>query len=101
MLVETLPQTIPPYRLWCTADRRAQIPGQCTVEGDIRLIPFYTIEDAVAVVEAAVQELSDAQFTCGGPNRATSSPSPRLFFTCTPTPAPHGAHVQAIAVARP
>eukprot|EP01094_Clydonella_sp_ATCC50884_P000867 TRINITY_DN10648_c0_g1_i1.p1 TRINITY_DN10648_c0_g1~~TRINITY_DN10648_c0_g1_i1.p1 ORF type:complete len:453 (-),score=150.12 TRINITY_DN10648_c0_g1_i1:72-1430(-) len=35
-----------------------QIPGECTVQGDIRLIPFYKIGDAVRVVEEAVAALS-------------------------------------------
>lgn len=61
------------------ADGLVQIPGQCAVEGDIRLIPFYPIADAVAVVEAAVQELTDAQFACVAP------PSPSL-----PSLASHG-----------
>lgn len=39
-----------------------QIPGECTVKGDIRLIPFYSIKDAVKVVDDAVAQLREERF---------------------------------------
>lgn len=36
-----------------------QIPAKCTIQGDIRLTPFYKIADAKAAVEKYVQEIND------------------------------------------
>ncbi len=39
-----------------------QIPQECVVRGDIRLIPFYGIKDAVKCVEGTVQRLKETKF---------------------------------------
>jgi len=35
-----------------------QIPAKCTIQGDIRLTPFYTVEKAKAAVEAYVSDIT-------------------------------------------
>jgi len=39
-----------------------QIPGLCTIKGDIRLTPFYKIKDAMKVIDEAVQKIIDSKF---------------------------------------
>jgi acetylornithine deacetylase len=46
-----------------------QIPGECTVSGDIRLTPFYRIEDAMSAVERYVNELDVSRLPTLGPSR--------------------------------
>jgi acetylornithine deacetylase len=46
-----------------------QIPGECTVNGDIRLTPFYQIEDAMSALERYVREIDVAQLQTLGPSR--------------------------------
>jgi len=36
-----------------------QIPARCTIQGDIRLTPFYTVEDAKAKVEEYIKDISE------------------------------------------
>eukprot|EP01127_Copromyxa_protea_P001312 TRINITY_DN11337_c0_g1_i1.p2 TRINITY_DN11337_c0_g1~~TRINITY_DN11337_c0_g1_i1.p2 ORF type:complete len:443 (+),score=151.53 TRINITY_DN11337_c0_g1_i1:38-1330(+) len=36
-----------------------QIPAKCTIQGDIRLTPFYKVEDAKAAVEKYVKEINE------------------------------------------
>lgn len=46
-----------------------QIPGECTVCGDIRLTPFYRIQDAMAAFERYVKELDVEKLPTQGPSR--------------------------------
>jgi acetylornithine deacetylase len=46
-----------------------QIPGECTVSGDIRLTPFYRIEDAMQQVERYIRELDVTRLPTLGPSR--------------------------------
>lgn len=46
-----------------------QIPGECTVCGDIRLTPFYRIQDAIAALERYVKEIDVAKLPARGPSR--------------------------------
>ena len=39
-----------------------QIPGTCSAKGDIRLLPFYHIKDALKCVEDTVQRLNNDKF---------------------------------------
>lgn len=43
-----------------------QIPAKCVLEGDIRLIPFYSILEAQRVIENAVKSLNDNLASVGG-----------------------------------
>lgn len=54
-----------------------QIPGECTVCGDIRLTPFYRIEDAQKALERYVNELNVEKLPTRGPSRY-SLPSEKL-----------------------
>eukprot|EP01006_Ploeotia_vitrea_P027070 TRINITY_DN59949_c0_g1_i2.p2 TRINITY_DN59949_c0_g1~~TRINITY_DN59949_c0_g1_i2.p2 ORF type:complete len:273 (-),score=178.32 TRINITY_DN59949_c0_g1_i2:49-867(-) len=39
-----------------------QIKGSCTIQGDLRLVPFYRIADAMKAIEGFVKELNDGGF---------------------------------------
>jgi acetylornithine deacetylase len=47
-----------------------QIKGNCTLEGDVRLVPFYKVKDCRASLEAKMAELSKniATMPCAGPD---------------------------------
>jgi acetylornithine deacetylase len=46
-----------------------QIPGECTVNGDIRLTPFYRIDDAMSAFERYVREIDVLRLPTQGPSR--------------------------------
>ncbi len=46
-----------------------QIPGKCTIAGDIRLTPFYRIEDAQEAMQRYVDELDVTALATRGPSR--------------------------------
>eukprot|EP01104_Vermistella_antarctica_P004413 TRINITY_DN14866_c0_g1_i1.p1 TRINITY_DN14866_c0_g1~~TRINITY_DN14866_c0_g1_i1.p1 ORF type:complete len:469 (-),score=91.82 TRINITY_DN14866_c0_g1_i1:62-1438(-) len=54
--------SLKPTQITCPEGSRNQIPQSCTIEGDIRLIPFYQIEDAIAAVDTAVAGLKADKF---------------------------------------
>ena len=39
-----------------------QIPGKCVISGDIRLVPFYDILDAMKLVQDCVKEMNSSNF---------------------------------------
>eukprot|EP01088_Endostelium_zonatum_P014089 TRINITY_DN2953_c1_g2_i1.p1 TRINITY_DN2953_c1_g2~~TRINITY_DN2953_c1_g2_i1.p1 ORF type:complete len:493 (-),score=119.60 TRINITY_DN2953_c1_g2_i1:277-1755(-) len=39
-----------------------QIPGLCTAKGDLRLLPFYSIHDAMKCIETSVARLNNERF---------------------------------------
>lgn len=56
----TCSSTMKPTQIECTKGSINQIPPQCTAQGDIRLSPFYDIEEAKAAVSRYVKEINDA-----------------------------------------
>jgi len=48
-----------PTQIECSKGSFNQIPSETTVHGDIRLSPFYEVEDVVEHIERYVQELND------------------------------------------
>mmetsp|Transcript_42106 Transcript_42106/g.98181 ORF Transcript_42106/g.98181 Transcript_42106/m.98181 type:complete len:531 (+) Transcript_42106:59-1651(+) len=48
-----------PTQIECSKGSFNQIPAETTIHGDIRLSPFYEVEDVVEHVERYVQELND------------------------------------------
>ena len=52
------PSTLKPTQCASAAGSINQIPPTCSVSGDIRLTPFYDVDDAVREVEQAVAELN-------------------------------------------
>ncbi|CAE7939818.1 unnamed protein product [Symbiodinium sp. KB8] len=48
-----------PTQIECSKGSFNQIPAETTVHGDIRLSPFYEVEDVVEHIERYVQELND------------------------------------------
>lgn len=50
--------TMKPTQISCTPGSLNQIPPLCTIEGDIRLSPFYDVKDANAAVQRWVDEIN-------------------------------------------
>jgi acetylornithine deacetylase len=53
------PSSLKPTQIECSVGSLNQIPSHCTVSGDIRLTPFYDMEQAKRSVEGYVQYLND------------------------------------------
>jgi acetylornithine deacetylase len=47
-----------PTQVSCPKGGLNQIPGECTISGDIRLTPFYKVEDARDAVMKYVEEIN-------------------------------------------
>lgn len=59
--------TLKPTQISCTEGSLNQIPPVCTIQGDIRLAPFYDISNARAAMERWVAEINaNPQETLGG-----------------------------------
>ena len=61
--------TLKPTQLRVPEGSLNQIPGDCTVNGDIRLTPFYRIEDAMSAVERYVRQIDVSHLPTLGPSR--------------------------------
>src|SRR5262249_4090967 len=61
--------TLKPTQLAVPEGSLNQIPGECMVSGDIRLTPFYRIEDAMKAVERYVEEIDVTKLPSFGPSR--------------------------------
>lgn len=59
--------TLKPTQISCTEGSLNQIPPVCTIQGDIRLAPFYDISQARIAMERWIAEINaDPQGTLGG-----------------------------------
>jgi len=58
-----------PTQIECLKGSVNQICPECTVHGDIRLSPFYEVEDVVKAIESYVQDLNSemGELPCRGP----------------------------------
>jgi acetylornithine deacetylase len=50
--------TLKATRIQSTSGSINQIPGECTIEGDIRLCPFYDVATVKTVIEECVEEIN-------------------------------------------
>ena len=50
--------TFKPTQVSCSAGTLNQIPAHCTVQGDIRCAPFYSIKDVKASIQSYVDEIN-------------------------------------------
>ena len=65
----SIPSTLKPTQ-WTTPEGSLnQIPGECTIAGDIRLTPFYRIEDAQKALQTYVDEIDVTKLATRGPSR--------------------------------
>lgn len=60
--------TLKPTRLRLRENSRTQIPGECLVEGDIRLTPFYRAQEVKTRVEEWIRDLNPADLPTRGPS---------------------------------
>jgi acetylornithine deacetylase len=51
--------TLKPTQVSCSPGAINQLPGECTMRGDVRLAPFYEVADVRKAVEGYVQEIND------------------------------------------
>jgi len=51
--------TLKPTQISCSPGSLNQLPPSCTVQGDIRLSPFYDVKDVKRAVDRYVQELNE------------------------------------------
>lgn len=54
----TTQSTFKPTQVSCSAGTLNQIPAECTIQGDIRLTPFYDMKDVCAKIEGYVAEIN-------------------------------------------
>lgn len=54
----TTQSTMKPTQISCTPGSLNQLPPECTVEGDIRLSPFYDVKDVIRCINACVAEIN-------------------------------------------
>jgi acetylornithine deacetylase len=71
--------TLKPCQIACTPGALNQLPPECTVQGDVRLSPFYNVKDVreavnryVAEINANISTLENP--TCRGPHTKYSLP---------------------------
>lgn len=65
----TTPSSMKPTQIRVPEGSLNQIPGECTVNGDIRLTPFYGVEKVMAAVERFVREMDVRRLPALGPSR--------------------------------
>lgn len=54
----TTPSTIKPTQIRCTPGALNQLPPECIIEGDVRLAPFYDIEEVKRAVDSYVTDIN-------------------------------------------
>lgn len=54
----TTQSTFKATQIFCSAGTLNQLPAECTVQGDIRLTPFYDMKDVYAKIEGYVAEIN-------------------------------------------
>lgn len=63
------PSSFKPTRIAVPPGSVNQIPGECTVRGDIRITPFYPLSEVQAFLEREVASLDPATLPSQGPSR--------------------------------
>lgn len=67
--------TMKPTQISCTSGSLNQLPPECTVEGDVRLSPFYDVKDVAAALKRYV-----AEFTADPSSFETGNHGPHSKF---------------------
>lgn len=52
------PSTMKPTQLFNSGNSVNQIPGECTIAGDIRVTPFYDVAEVIASIDADVADIN-------------------------------------------
>jgi acetylornithine deacetylase len=61
----SLPSTMKPTQMRCPPGGLNQVPSKCVISGDVRLTPFYAMEDVVREMKKVVAEVN-ARIAAGG-----------------------------------
>jgi acetylornithine deacetylase len=59
--------TMKPTQISCTTSSLNQIPPQCTIMGDIRLTPFYDVQEVIVELNQWVKEINESPQETLGP----------------------------------
>jgi len=65
------PSTLKPTQIKCTEGGLNQIPSECWISGDIRMTPFYDLEDVKKAIQGYIKDLNENLHTI--PTRGPSS----------------------------